>query len=126
MELWYKLLWIFLLLQGRRNTHKEGEIPCGNNNYEASATYQAHQNFLLPSFSCILQIFVPHLLKWSKPRYLKAEALQVPQKVQTMLFLCLLSGIRTSVYLCTGFGTSKIHLCPHDNRLSISAYNDRV
>ena len=37
--------------------------------------------FLLYSFTCISQTFVRILPKWSKPRYLKAEALQVPQKI---------------------------------------------
>ena len=59
------------------------------------------------SFSCIPQIFVPYLPKWSKPRYFKAEALQVPQKVSTVLVWYFLLGTHISVYSCTGCGTSK-------------------
>ena len=38
----YKFLWIFISVQGRKNTNKEGEIPCAKNKYKASTTYQAH------------------------------------------------------------------------------------
>ena len=68
------------------------------------------------SYSCISQIFVPYLPKWSKPRYLKAEVLWVPQKVWTVLVRYLLSGIRILVYKSTGCGTSKMYLCLEDNR----------
>ena len=58
----------------------------------------------LYSFTCISQMLVRYLPKWSKPRYLKTEALQVPQKVRTVLFWYLLPGIRILVSLCTGCG----------------------
>ena len=47
---------------------------------------------------------------------LKAEILQVPQKVRTMLILHLFWGIHILVYSCTGRGTSKIYLCLEDNK----------
>ena len=52
------------------NTIKEGEIPYFENKYKASPTYQARENFLFHSLTCISQIFVPNLPKCSKPRYL--------------------------------------------------------
>ena len=52
--------------------------------------------------------------------YLKAEILQVPQKVRAVLVRYLLFGIRILVYSCTGCGTSKIYLCLEDNRSSFS------
>ena len=107
---WCKLLWIFPLVQGRLNTNKEGKIPCAKNKYKASATYQIHYNFLLYSFTCISEIFVRYLPKFPKPRYLKAEALQVPQKVQTVLVWYPLLGTRILVYSCTGWRNSKIYL----------------
>ena len=60
------------------------------------------------SLTYISQIFVRYLPKWSKPRFLKAEALQILQKVRTMLVWYLLLGIRILVYSFTGCGTSKI------------------
>ena len=51
---------------------------------------------------------------------LKAEVLQVPQKVRTVLILHLFRGIHILVYSCTGRGTSKIYLCLEDNRLLCS------
>ena len=53
--------------------------------YGASTTYQAHKNFLLLSFTRVLKLSVHDLLKWSTPRYLKVEILQVPEKVRTVL-----------------------------------------
>ena len=53
----------------------------------------------------------------SKP-YLKAEVLQVPQKVWTMLVWYLLMGISILVYSCTEWGTSEIYLYLKDNNLS--------
>ena len=73
-----------------------------------------HAN-LFHSLTCILQIFVPNLLKWSKPRYLKAEVLRVLQKVRNVLVRYLLSGICILGYSCTGCNTSKIYLCREDN-----------
>ena len=69
------------------------------------------------------QIFVRDLAIWSKPRYLKAEALQVPQKVHAVLVYYLLSGIHILVYSCTGCGTSKIYLHLENNRLSFSRFS---
>ena len=93
------------------NTIKEGEIPYVENKCKTSPSYQACQNFLFHSPTCISQIFVPDQLKWSKTEYLKAEVLRVSQKVQTMLVRNLLLGIRSLVYSCTECGTSKIYLC---------------
>ena len=67
-----------------------------------------------------------YLPKWSKSRYLKAEALQVPQKVWTMLVWYYLLGIRILVYSCTGHGTSKIYLCLGDNRSSFKTQKKEV
>ena len=117
---WYKLLRIFPLVQGRGSTNKEGEILCAKNKYEASATYQAHWNILLHSYTCLPEVFVRYLPKWSKPRYLKVDALQEPQNVRTVLVWYLLPGIRNLVYSCTGCGTSKMYLCLEDNRSSFS------
>ena len=97
--------WIFSSVRG--NTIKEGEIPYV-------------ENKLLHSLTYISQIFVPNLRKWSKPRYLKAEVLWVPQKVRAMLVRYLLSGIHIIVYSCTDCGTSKIYLCLEKNRSSFS------
>ena len=72
------------------------------------------------SFSSFPQIFVRYLPKWSTPRYLKSEALQVPPKVRTVLVWYLLLSIRISVYSCTGCGTSKIYLYLEDSRSSFS------
>ena len=110
--------WMFSFVRG--NTIKEGEIPYVENKYKASPTYQARWNFLFNSLTCILQIFVPNPPKWSKPSYLKAEVLRVPQKVRTVLVWYLLLGICILVYSCTGCGTSKIYLCLEDNRSSFS------
>ena len=57
--------WMFSSVRG--NTIKEGEIPYVENKYKTSPSYQAWQNFLFHSLTCISQIFVPDLLKWSKP-----------------------------------------------------------
>ena len=61
-----------------------------------------------------------YLPKRSKQRYLKDEALQVPQEVRTVLVRYLLLGIRILVYSCTGCGSSKIYLCLKGNRSSFS------
>ena len=58
--------WMFSSL--RRNTIKEGEIPYVEDKYKASPTYQARLKFLFHSLTCISQIFVPNLPKWSKQR----------------------------------------------------------
>ena len=59
-------------------------------------------------------------LKWSKPRYLKAVKLQLPQKVRTVLVWYLLLVTRILVYSSEVCGTSKIYLCLKDNRSSFS------
>ena len=58
--------------------------------------------------------------RWSTPRYLKAEILEVPQKVRTVLVWYLLLEIHILVYSFTGCGTSKIYRCLEDNRSSFS------
>ena len=110
--------WMFSSIQG--NTIKEGEIPYVENKYKASPTYLARENFLFHSLTCISQIFVLNLPKWSKPRYLIAEVCWVTQKVQTVLVQYLLLGIRILVYSCRGCRTSKIYFCLKDNRSSFS------
>ena len=55
--------------------------------------FYTRPNFLLFSFICIHLYFVCNLLSWSKPRYLKAEAHQVPQKIQNVQVRYLLLGI---------------------------------
>ena len=61
-----------------------------------------------------------YLPKWSTPRYLEAEVLQLPQKVRAVLVKYLLQAICILAYLCTDCGTQKIYLCVKDNRLSFS------
>ena len=80
-------------IEGKGNTRKEGEIPCTKSKNKGSITYQAHLNFLLHTYTWITPIFVWCLPKWSKLRYLKAEALLIAQKVQTVLVWYLLSEI---------------------------------
>ena len=53
-------------------------------------------------------------------KYLKAEAPQLPKKVQTLLVWYFSLGIHIIVYSCTGYGTSQIYLCLKDNRSSYS------
>ena len=65
-------------------------------------------------------MFVPYSPKWSKSRYLKAEALWLPQKLRTVFVWFLLLGIHILVYSCKGCGTSKNYLCLEDNRSSFS------
>ena len=72
---------------------------------------------LLYSYTCIPQIFMRYLPKWSKPRYFKAEALQVHWKARTVLVWYLLLGIRTR---CS---TSKIYSYLEDNRSSFFRVN---
>ena len=110
--------WMFSSV--RENTVKEGEIPYVENKYKASPTYLARWNFLFHSLTCISQIFVSNLPRWSKPRYHKAEVCWVTQKVQTVLVRYLLLGIRMLVYSCRGCRTSKIYLCLEDSRSSFS------
>ena len=62
---------------------------------------------LIHSLTCISQIFVRYLPKWS-------------QQVRTVLVQYLLLRIHILVYSCTGCGISKIYLCLEDNRPSIS------
>ena len=71
--------------------------------------------FLFYNLTCISQIFVRYLLKWSKLRYLKAEVLWVPQKVRTVLVRYLLSEISILIYSCNECGTSKIYSCLEDH-----------
>ena len=73
---------------------------------------------IVPLIFC--KFFLRHLPEWSKPRYLKAETLQVPQKVPPMLVSYLLWRIHILVYSWTGSSTSKIYLCLEDNRSSFS------
>ena len=71
--------------------------------------------FLFYNLTCISQIFVRYLLKWSKLRHLKAEVLWVPQKVRTVLVRYLLSEISILIYSCNECGTSKIYSCLEDH-----------
>ena len=87
--------WMFSSVRG--NTIKEVEILYVENKCKASPTYQACWNFLFHSLTWIFQIYVPNLLKWSKPRYFKAEVLRVSQKVRTVLVRYLLWGIHILV-----------------------------
>ena len=97
--------------------HPYREIPSRKGKYPMlRTTTKPHQ--LFKDAKIISQIFILNLPKWSKPRYLKAEVLRVPQKVWTVLLRYLLSGILILVYSCTGCGTSKIYLCLEDNRPS--------
>ena len=50
------------------------------------------------------------LPNWSKPRYLKAETLEVPKKVRVGLVWSLLSEIQILVYSSTECSTSNIYL----------------
>ena len=68
--------------------------------------------------SYFIASLVQYLPKWSTARYLRAEALQVLQKVRAVLIRYLLQGIHILVYPCTEWGTSKIYLCLEDNRSS--------
>ena len=49
----------------RGNTIKEGEIPSVENKYLTNIS--STLTFLIHSLTCISQIFVPNLPKWSKP-----------------------------------------------------------
>ena len=75
-------------------------------------------NFFFYSFTCVSQIFLRTLPKWSKIRYLKAEALQMLQKIQTVQYLLLVIHILVS--FITRCGTSKIYSCLEDNISSFS------
>ena len=76
------------------------------------------------SYSIVALVFrkLSYRIYWNglNGGYLKAEVLQVPPKVRTVLVRYLLSGIRILVYSCTGCGTSKIYLCLEDNRSSFT------
>ena len=104
--------------------YKEGEIPKRKGKYTVittnTKTQQPIKNTKIPCVTCITQLFVRHLPKWSKLRYVKSEVLQVPQKMQAVLVYYLLLGTRSLVYSYTGCGTSKIHSCLEDNRSSFS------
>ena len=52
---------------------------------------------LFHSLIYMSHIFVRYLPKWSKPEYLKDEALKLPQKVRIMLVCYLLLGIHILV-----------------------------
>ena len=80
------------MLQVRENTKNQEEIP----DEQIQSLRDLSTLKISYTFTCIPQIFVRNLPKWSKPRYLKVEALQVPQKVRTMLVSNLLSVIRIS------------------------------
>ena len=57
--------WMISFVWG--NTIRKGETPYVENKYKTSPTYQARQNFLFHSLTCISQIFVPNLPKWTDP-----------------------------------------------------------
>ena len=122
----WKLLWMvwtlfsFLTVWILPVANKRREIPCAENVSKPCQLNQAQWNFLPYSSSCFPQIFMRHLLKWSTPRYRKAETPRVPRKVWTMLVWSLLLGIRIIVQSCTECSTSNIYLCLEDNRSSFS------
>ena len=68
------------------NTIKEREIPYVENKYKTSPTYQARWNFLFYSLNCISQIFVPNLLKWSKPSTSKLRYFKYLKKYESCKF----------------------------------------
>ena len=74
-----------LSYKGKEMSTRKRKYPALRKKYKASATYQAHENLLRHSVTCILQNLLRHQPKWSKTRYLKAETLQVPQKVRIVL-----------------------------------------
>ena len=84
---------LFLVVQISRGNiqfypYKKGEIPTRKDKYpmlrKNMKYHQLIKHTKIPHFIAHL-LFVRHLPKWSKPRYLKAEALQGPQKVRTVL-----------------------------------------
>ena len=106
LNLWYKLLLKVPSVQGRGNTNKEGEMPCPKKNMKSQQPIK-DTKISYSIASLVFRKFVFYLLKWSTPRYLKAQALQVPQKVRTVLVGYLLSGSHILVNSCTGSGISK-------------------
>ena len=117
----YKLPWL------PEYFHSYGEIPSRKGKYPMLRTNtKPHQliKHAKISYSIVPLVFrkLSYRIYWNglNGGYLKAEVLQVPPKVRTVLVRYLLSGIRILVYSCTGCGTSKIYLCLEDNRSSFS------
>ena len=102
---------------------KEGEYQQerGNTRWTNAKPQQLINHTKIP-YSVALLLFCKFscVTSWNglQPRYLNAEALQVPQKVRILLVWYLLSVICILVYSSTGCGTLKIYLCLEDNRSS--------
>ena len=112
----YKLFWCLNLYIHTGTCHQgRGNTMCCEQRQSVTNLLLSRLKLLFRSLTFISQIFVRYLRKWSKPKYLKAEALQVPQKIQTMLVWYHLYRIRILLYSCTGCGTSKIYFGLENN-----------
>ena len=119
----HKLLW----LSG--SFHPYRDIPSRKGKYSVSRTNTKpcqiikHAEISYSTVSIVFHKFLCGTYQnsqnqgTSKP-YLKAEVLQVPQKVWITSVWYLLMGIRILVYSCTEWGTSEIYLYLKDNNIS--------
>ena len=114
---YFPILWIKASLNGLNPwfLSESSPWPTGKEKYTVLRRYQSLTNLIRRTKTfCLIASLV------FRRFYLKTEAPQLPQKVQTLLVWYFLLEICIIVYSCTGYGTSKVYLCLEDNRSSFS------